>query len=1541
MVLERAPRPEYNVADRLLNSVFDNGNTRRPLANEASLQEGTTIIKPIATIARTEFLGACTSSLEYLSRTRQIETDTERTAILQGIVDRMLTEPSGERQKDISGHEVHGRVVILNKGRRQEAFVLPDGTICISQSLLNALTLDEAGAVVGHELGHLINETSFNAKQAAMDENDFGVRWLHEAASDTWTPDLLVRANLNSLALGSAIQKISAGSRGDIHGSGEMRGAEIVGFHGAIHTDTSSKEHTPLDQSLIRVDIQPTNAELIKDLIDMLDAPAVTQAIPLLHPKDLRIAHRIAINREISKTNYELTSQQADVIDAFHAYFANKLRQEGYNVTQINLFLLLLQNEGWGLNASPNYARIRTPEDVLAMIQLAPEFYDTHAMDTMETIFFEGSSYDDTGIIPDIFKAIRLHMYNPLYEEHPTRIPLTQDVLLDCITTANEFPFMYWSKYSTSSKLDQHEKNRSIAELVQEYIATTKAEFFTQKEIRVNKRYSYTVDVLRDDAVRTFLERIKNTGIPLTANELNGAVALGSLVLRENDTSVRLTELILEIFKDDQNITELIANFVGEHNEEATADKKDRMFGDFLSQLREEFDNRNLSDEQRLVYIEQVGRSLDELAVDNSVDINKEYNLGIPPDRFTPELQKRLLLFKMRAALSRALFINDGDSFYQYERQNMQTSGIQMEIFSQVGRIKFFKELLGLGLSDVNLYRYGKYWGGFSLPVKHLYVRDFDRYCELPFVQQLQNVNQFPNFQSFYELNQYLRMLKSERIKPKLYDDSIFSLVTMGGIRENIHQLFQQEISEDAYEQIFAFVKEYYPSGPQRQEFVRSLHMRILHSSLSLERKIDYLVTNFDDIGLEGMVQLAEQITTLSDYTEKFYPPMQARIQEYLHGSNLLTTLAMGESLSSFIVQTGASGIVATAVNDPKTKKRASTDAAKGWFKTYFGMHPPVAQYDEDTGRVIVIDGIRKGFKSFGDLVTSLQQLSPSQRFATAFKLLLDKGGSLTSPDNRQELGRDLTQALGMHSSFVNSAIQLLCERAPADYFGFSLAQILGPLLFRSLAVESVSIRDVRYAAHNIPASQIPTVLRASTRDLISNRYSINSPNSMAARLARQQDDQLLATTKQLELLLTQTKQETNRTTRGIDPNTDALIRGVEASGPMGPKSLQIARQLLDFSGPVDRRLADAFDARPGLPKLAFWENLRRQVIETTDDGLRTFIQQGIVDVGDVLGGGSLFTTFRATIRRSDGSTTKGIVKMLAPNAVVMIETTYKITREVLTEIEAHGSPEDQRLARMALVFVDLSHQWTLREINDPTYEQDDDLFRVTAIERINQRLGKDVFYAPERLYNGYMLKSETEASARTVNQFLNDPHVPLERKSEAIRLLNEFLDAQLETQSTLDQQGNPYFVVHSDPHVGNHMISINDDGQMKIGIIDRHMYLRLTPPEAHMFRRLSTNGNYREFIDPFISDILAHNNIEEQQARGLEHRIFASLRREYFAQQFKRVASLRGTVDNFALMRRLMQDCADANLEIPLHLRLMIRNVEAGRKIRKRFKVA
>lgn len=379
---------------------------------------------------------------------------------------------------------------------------------------------------------------------------------------------------------------------------------------------------------------------------------------------------------------------------------------------------------------------------------------------------------------------------------------------------------------------------------------------------------------------------------------------------------------------------------------------------------------------------------------------------------------------------------------------------------------------------------------------------------------------------------------------------------------------------------------------------------------------------------------------------------------------------------------------------------------------------------------------------------------------------------------------------------------------------------------------------------------------------------------------------------------------------------------------------------LLEFSPAVDRRLARSLDRAAGLNKLLFWENILKLIDEakagrlnkgTNPTELVDFFERRMVSLDELLGRGSIYTTFAAKVLDEDGQPVDAVIKMLRPNPEVFIKASYQTTSDVFTEIEKTGSEKDKRLARMGNVFIDLAQKWCLADILDRTFPEDDDRFR-TIVSAFDEQAGEAIFQVPKRLMTCFYIKSETRAPGVTVNELLEDSSVRPELKRKTAKLVVDLFRRQLK------QAVEGIHLVHSDPHVGNYIIDTKGD-DVKIGVVDRSMYLKLTPGQASAFEKLLSSGDYKSFVSSLVDQVLDYNKvISESVRKSTKDNILSTLTREYLSQKLQSLRRFSLNVDNFALLRKMLEEFDRAKLDIPLEMRLMIKSVESLRELQKRF---
>lgn len=1477
------------------------------ILTDESNPQGIRILRPLKSAGYWQ--SEIKKELEFLSQTRSLEVGTERTEALQAIVDKMA-----------EGADVQARVVIMSKGAETQAFAMPDGSIFLSQSLINELdSLDEVAGVLAHELGHIINKTSEKKRQADRGKR-LGVGWIHEAASDSLAPVLLEKVGLNTFGFVTAIQKISHDHRGVEHQSGYSRASQNVGMHIGIDFKTSSQANTPMPDSLRTEQVKRANLEIMIEAIKGRNQKLIEGGLSLLHPRDLASAYERATHQVEKFGQEEVKPEHMQVLQTFHSFFTDKLSVAGFRERATNIFFLLTQNSS--MNPT-DFSMISAPE---VLIQAVGDFLtviDNKYFDKMhEVLFGQRTMFEtyDEGLLDRLLRNLQWHLYDVGHSSEPYKIPVTADSLLTVLSKIDQIPYKYgyWSGFGDS-------KEGMFAEILREYVRKV---YFGGK---------YGTEIQNQDEIKAFLGKAKAAGIPVDYREVGQY---------SSDYMKELKRIFEEVFAEkpkglDDQIDAFFAQFV--KTQESYSYGQARLLGNFLKDFRELLKEQKVPDSERLKLVEHFAAKVKQLNLASEADFEGELSLGLNEEVDRQEFYKKLRAFNLNIIGALAIFEADGAEFYQYLTNYFNNCGIKHTDLSLAGLINISHDLLNANnYTGFKLYT-SEDSKGHAVDSGKVEISHYDQFLQLPFLRDIvEQSKNHPRFSTLGELNGYLEELHGHIVAYKvqeIYSDSLLSIILGEITRNNALELLQQGVREEEYGELYTFIDRYYPNGPQTTRFLRELKRIFLHSSeVSLQDKIAYLIKNFDDIGPDGMVTVAEQITSLEDY-KYFRERIKDQLTLYLEGgSTRPSDIAVLDVVTAKFVKK-FDLLIKSTKTDPKTKREVNTDLAKVWVKAYFGSWNRSVNYDKKTEKVVLDAKGRQSFRTLADSIESFRNLSPFQRFAIAHKALVDKDGALTGEENRKLLGQVLVESLGLRGGFIASALRYGCETASADFFSFPAAQMLAPLLFRGFDVNAVDMKEFRYE-YRLPAEHLPRLMRSTTRNVTVFGIGYpNDPTSYIAKLATESDQDYVETTKILEAMFPgRINGEKRENHERVNAATEAVIKAVEASGALGVRSLQLARQLYHFSPTVDRRLSQAFDARPGLNKLLFWENLTKLADQDETGVLKDFVQTRLISLDDMLGGGSLYTTFAARIRDEEGQVVDGVIKLLNPNPTLFIGTTYDATKRVFGLIEEHGSEQDKRFARMGEIFIDLSQQWCLRDINDPTFVEDDNTFQHT-VDAFNRKRDSETFYMPDRLVTTYKLKSEERAEGQTLNKVLSDATVSPAIKKRLVQEVADFFVHQLETVSGVDADGNTYRLVHSDPHIGNYVVDIAGESP-RIGVIDRSMYLRLSEQDAELFAGLMRSGSYRSFVGPFIDRVMDHNKVINDSVRSsTKRRIINALTYEYVKQGFESVRKLRLQVDNFAVLRRMLDEFSKAGLDIPLEMRLMVRNIEAFKELKRRYK--
>lgn len=1497
----------------------------------------------------------------YLSRTRKLEVGTAKTAELQKIVDKFSAITN-----------IQARVVVMNKGAEYEAFVCPDGTIFISQSLINLLdNTDQIAAVLAHEMGHLKNKTQDKLVIAADKWGGFegafrqnGIKWIHEMASDKEAVTLQEQAGYNSLAFAYAIDKVASNSRGEEHQSGLARASESIGMHMTIHSRTSNQ---PLQQKaeILTDEVRKSNLEVAREFIENpAKAKTVEFSVILekLHPQDLHTAYQELVSN-ILQEKHE-TKNERKMVVLFNNLLSSRLQATGYDQDTINFYLLLKGQQA-------NYYLLGgNPETI---ISLAKKYKDMDyqsgsdkAKDMSDLLF--DADHRDYLFAEKILELIRSDMYDVHFPERSDGIPVTQNSLLDALEIISHDVQSYEARLSD---------NPQISRILTTYLGNT--------YIALAGENGADLD---EEQINVFWQEVKDRGIIVDPKDILSDYSMLRFNLKDKlkqqlplewdeRNSILVYDSFCKVFEvklseSDIVDTAYIDNFFQKIAQEAQAggfsSNYEERLEKFATQARYSFLEQNLTEAQRLAMAEYIGQKIAALNLPTEMSITHclagSQNTVKMADLASPDfaLNDALRKFNLQLYFGIRIFPKDTPEFYTYVEKIMNESKIDVNQFSQV---QLYNLLQGF-FSDEMLVFINHYPHTTPSYLNRVVVEDFNRLANLPFMKVLLDKGETLNCQSLKELNKaILEMEKSvywNGNKGQIFDDNRFSLFMSQAFRENFTRILQDGLTDNDLGDLYTTIDKIYPTGDEKQLLLTAINRKYLSSpNVPLSQKTDYLLENFDRIGLEGMVIVAETINDIKTYQAFREQIGQEKIDEYLSGSGAVAAAAGLDIASSFFAGYYRD-LFETGKNDPKSKLKLSTSLAIYWFIHYFHLNQGQLEKYAQRGNFELSSGDRAGFRSFADIVGSLTNLSALHRFIICHKELTEADGAFSTPQSRKKLANIVVSSLNLGDGFIASVLRTACQEGDAKVIAFPAAQMISKLLFRAYDLDSVDATKMSNVSlsHSLEehvntpldkvltTEQIQEMLHKGTRDLYAfGAAYAKQPDSFFYQLAQGSDKQYRQTQDLLNSFLRVGPLEESNGSgvdkKNVDASIEAVIKGVEASGALGVRALQLASQFHRFPLEMAARLDQCFDNTSVLnTKLAVWENLYK--FGQNNPAIQAVLEK--TTIYNRMGGGSLQSTWAAEYE--DQQT---VVKIMAPNAEAFVNQRYELASKVLQSVLKNSRNRQVKdAARKGLTLVRLSRDWCLKDIQDPTYTTDDDVFKGT-VEQFSQSTESANFYTTERMFTSPLFKMERRGQGPTLNKLLADPNVSLEQKRAVLTELRHFFDFQME-KVYQDEKGQEFYMFHADPHVGNYLVDLAQG--TNIGVIDRHMYLKLVPADVAVLKKLMVGGNDNDFVYSFVERVLDTNRITGAvERRTLEARVIGTVVKEYLTQR------IRGKVDRFALLGTMLnefsnimrkadaEELADRNvdvvggmvsLKVPLGLRLMVRNIGALKELQSRY---
>src|SRR3990167_7491557 len=1377
---------------------------------------------------------------KYLAVTHETESGSERTRILGQYAKKML-------QGEVYKGDV--QVVILNRGLTEKGFILPDGTIVLSQSLINRSgSFSAALGIIAHEVAHLINGTYVSRESISTE-------WVHELGADAEVSRLLDKVGINTLVAHDFFErqaKESLNQRTDLgHQSPLMRASLPLIEHQFINRKFSSADIIPLDKvalpdgetiSFYKQEIKPTNREIAEMWPEGLVEGNAAELLDKLHSQDLcQLLDNGCFSRGDLKDS-----------EAFQQALTEFLRKRTTDVDLLPLdqdSLLLTMwwgNERWRQHAFSNH----TYQDYLKILKHG------HTIDPKQ---WRGMNYRIFGVYardnwPGDWDGLyaRQTDIDAACEGQITflinqGVAIKENTFLEIIEAYVEFTRQ--DKDEQFGKYWWH-----VDPIISTYIA---ARLFDPKTQRVDQK-----------ELRQLLQKIAKTGYsPASDTWLLLENALGTHQIFRNKKGDIDSDRVTQLTKDQLEPIFLEVFGVNLYKEQLESEpaffsleQVSRILNSIFSEKEVHVLYRKFSNLRRLLYSniqlaeshplateirkhyapiitylrEQV-RSADftGLDFDPQIETERETSTLFSLDEKGKVLPSSL---KMRLeAFIANLEVDTYPSFKAYEekRQVMVDSLHYMEkhycsdfdrlsLNDQIWHVLNFSYWFG----DQTLYM------GEKLATSPLH---------LSFQKKLEHTYQIESFvaldQALADYNEridhahYLGMHSHYRSK-KIFSSNLAGLIFYpffeGKFIDFLHQDIDSEVlpaAIQAFENIVSGIGggiDMTDASPDLSRKIHDLRLAYIISAESNPEKIrsrmDYFLDNYHKFSYSDLLVLMKQVKHYDD-AKYFFDQIGLQRMAVLRGDEnswKLDALAIGDLVVSLFKDKQL--VVGTIADDPLSKLKYTTDLAKTWLGTFIAKiktddtKPSSGiQFDRQL-RKVIIDPFRERdrFRTVKDVIQGLQGLSEGAKKGLMMRLLLDSDGLLATTEKRQWLADLVVKSFNIEDDFVKQVAKGLIIEGKPSLVGLGLSQLLGPLLFSGLDLQAINYTRINKEFYKRGSafsgkpeySYLPNLFSESRDNIVEIGSILRGKTGLEAlsKLYQASTSHLRRLHQWLEAYtsnfnLTQKYQEVEAAEQsGLSPRTESFIQGIESMGSLFVRSLQIAQLVYDFEPKLAKRLSNAFDRMQPTDEFKLWLNLHKEVEDDksgdAETSLSLFVGEMLDTIDEFLGGGSLASAYKVSL------TPKGIkklgvktaaLKMYTANAAAFVDISYDSTIAALRYAEKHGNEQTKKHAQLAQIVLGVARHWSKADLKDNKPQWGAILRQ--AIKAISEKIDKPIITAkPLFATPDNHIRVEEYLAGSTLNRYLQNRQVSSYLAKNKVPFDSKNFNQWLENQDNLSE---------------------------------------------------------------------------------------------------------------------------------------------------------
>lgn len=1527
------------------------------------------------TVDLTEYIQ---KDMDYLARTADLETSGVRVKTLQDCVDKML-----------DGTNKKMRVVIMNKGGTN-AFVTPDGTIFISQSLINEINgwedggMDAVVAVLAHEVGHGILETSKQMVMSAIGEEtgDFGgkikskimkigVAWKHEMGADAQLA-LMAKAGYNPTAYATMIQRIGK-DRSDVHQSGDARASMSVAQLNSIHFEESGNELKPIDEILLK-DSEKTNMEMFGDLVAKDDLERAVDMIPLMHPKDAGVAiekiyevcgnkkgfldgEKIVPSKVLSK--YEKANQRVNDL------VISRLMESGVSEKDAKIFLFAFEHRGRNRLAFNRYL-FSSPEELISAIDGIENFGEPGGWgEKVFSVIFDNNSevfnYKEFSN-KDIFNGnVASNLRNSLYDLFWAEGGFFDDGdFVLCVKKLMKNMDM------KDGKTDNYAGSPVYA-LVLDYLLNV---YVSKAGVDFDREH---VGLLLDDL------KVKKDGDSIL-DQYGLGIGFYKHVKFMNDSSDQnyqvLAGLVKEMFYvDEKKLTteelyaranELVDSF--ESKVDDVVDLGPSTLGlivNLLSEFKELDLYSKLTREQSLGIVNRIYKNVSKFYMPGNVDVlvtidesDGNINKFITKDDVDRgEINTALFRFKMMQLT--AIFLMD-DCVERYDFLDKITNELAEKVDLNVLSVRqlFFlaqplivesgiRTLDGQGIGVLNILGdvRGKFKDFERLEKNALVIAMFKKELDSQpqdVVELLSLLDHDTNF--FNHVSRWYN--DNRRYKFDVFGNNPVEVWYGNIVRPKIAEMVERGISKKDYPVWKNLIYSYFPENNETKQVLRAIEMNFLSDkSVDFWDRVDFALDNFDSLGVEGSFILAKEIKSIEQY-EEFRKRFADKKDKVWGGSDALSFVAAADNVIAMLGDTRNEeskmqlykDILLTVDRSPEAVKLNSQKLYKKWT-TIFKYS--LAGFDTPSEKMNLSGSVRSLFRTFGDVHRRLAQTTNGERMSLVFKSLTENGGMLSSDENRKELALMIVKGLGMKDGFLAEMTKKAVLSISPKFASFPLTKMIAPLLFSGVDTNSVDYLDgaemLTFANgkrldSDYPVERFKNFVNSKTREVVSfgSRYGNFGGRFESGALSNytSYEDMMQVVSREF---FDKTNVDVVEKDNSANLAVDGLIGAAEVVGGMPIRGLQLLGQLHRFKDKqTQERVGRASDSNNGMEELWIWENIYRMIENNRDDTKLVEMLRG-AQIERKIAAGSMRTVCSGTILDSETGERKRVVfKFVNPNPEYFVEEAKKISDDIF--IPMSKGFRYSKWAKVALNASQLAHEWCLKDLRDETFVEDDARYTSEVIDTYKPQ-NNEVTMRPRVYLHRVRITVEEEIGdgdgvllADTARKVIASDGIDQVLTKRVARTCCEYYAHELKTA---EKDASGVGILRSDPQMGNVMVKVTkstEGVEILTGIIDRHMYLKIPTKDLEVMNKLLAGKPDAGFANEFVDMVLDNNKV-----RGLS-RITAKTRLLVSAAA-SQVGGGGEDMDQFAKFDSLLTTMADMGIDLPLSYRLHLRNVMLYKK--------